>query len=60
MYLKGGDDMTNLAINYATLIVAELKTFATCPRLLKRGVADCLIAWGYPELITDPAYQPVV
>ena len=52
--------MKNLAINYASLIVEGYKTFDTCPRLLKQGVADCLIAWGYPELITDTAYKPAV
>lgn len=61
LYLKGFDNMenvSNLAINYASLIVDGYKTFASAHRRLKPEIAICLIAWGYEDLITEDQYKP--
>lgn len=62
LFMKGlGGNMnnvSNLAINYASLIVDGYKTFSSAHRRLKPDVATCLICWGYPDLITEEAYKP--
>lgn len=60
LYTKGFDNMknvSNLAINYASLIVDGYKTFKSAARRLKPEIATCLIAWGHEDLITEEQYK---
>ena len=49
-------EVANLAITYSHVIALDLKTFNQAPKRFKLDIAICLIAFGYPEKVTDEAY----
>ena len=54
--IMNGLEVSNLAINTATLIFEGYKTFDKCHVKLKLDCAICLILWGAEDLITEEEY----